>query len=71
MIDKNVVLRRSAGGPCGICDDPIKKDAVVIKVTFEVPIMITTVNVDREMHLECGERLSDTLRRRLKEAGWR
>lgn len=71
MIDKNVVLHRSAGGPCGICDDPIPKNAVVVKVTFEVPIMITTVNVDREMHLECADRLAETLRRRLREAGWK
>lgn len=71
MLEKNVTLGRSAGGGCGICDDPIKKNDPVIKVTFEVPVLITTINVDREMHLECAEKLSGMLRTRLREAGWK
>ena len=69
MLDKNVILVESKGGPCGICDDPLKKGEKVVRVKFEVPIVFTSVNMDREMHLECAEKLSHLLKKRLLEAG--
>lgn len=71
MLEKNVTLGRSAGGGCGICDDPIKKNEAVVKVTLQVPVLITSIKVDREIHLECAERLAGMLRQRLREAGWK
>jgi hypothetical protein len=71
MIEKNVTIVISGGGGCGICDDPIQKGEQVIRVIFEVPVIFTSVNVDKEMHLGCADRLAEVIRHRLMEAGWR
>lgn len=71
MLEKNVSLATSNGGACGICDVPIKSREPVVRVKFEVPVIFTSVGVDREMHLECAEQLSQLLRKCLSEAGWK
>ena len=71
MIEKNVTIIISGGGGCGICDDQIQKGERAIRVIFEVPVIFTSVNVDKEMHLRCAERLQEILRVRLREAGWK
>lgn len=71
MLDKNVMLVKSRGANCGICGHAIKRDEQAVRVVFEVPLLFTSTNVDRELHLECAESLATTVRRRLHEAGWR
>lgn len=71
MIEKNVTIIISGGGGCGICDDPIQKGERAIKVIFEVPVIFTSVNVDKEMHLRCAEKLVEVIMIRLREAGRR
>jgi len=70
-LDENVVLEVSKGGDCGICDRKIERGEQVIRVRFAVPVVVTSVKVDREIHLECGEDLSRHLKKKLLEAGWR
>jgi hypothetical protein len=71
MIEKNVTIIISGGGGCGICDDPIQKGERAVRVIFEVPVIFTSVNVDKEMHLGCAQRLVEVIQVRLREAGWR
>lgn len=70
-LDENVVLEVSKGGDCGICDRKIEREEYVIRVRFAVPVVVTSVKIDREIHFECAEELSKHLKRKLLEAGWK
>lgn len=71
MLDKNVTLIRSGGTDCGICGQKIGRGEPAVRVKFDVPVLFMTTSVDRELHLECAENLTNTIRRRLHEAGWK
>jgi hypothetical protein len=70
-LEDNVLLIRSVGGECFICDVKIKPQEIAIEVNFKFPLFITTATVRKEAHLSCSADLGIVLNKRLNEAGYR
>lgn len=64
----NVKVKDGDGGECFVCERPTTKGAFVISVSFDIPVLVTTIKVNRDMHLECAVDLKDLLDLRIRQA---
>ena len=67
MYEQNVKLVRSTGGECFWCDKELKIGALAMNFQFKIPLVITSANVNREMHFECAKRFRDHLGREIEK----
>ena len=69
MIDNNIQVGRSSAGECFICEQPIAQGEKVIKVTFNVSIVITKVAKTVEAHVDpCAKELEALIGLRIRQA---
>jgi len=66
--EEGIVLVKG-DGKCDQCDGPIKAENYV-EATFKVDLIVN-IPIKRKLCLECAERLADTIKKRLREAGWK
>ena len=68
MLEENILLVRSKGEECFVCEKQILPSKIVIQVGFRVNLVITSKFVEYQMHPACAERLRDVLIERIDEA---
>jgi hypothetical protein len=65
----NVTVQRGDGNPCCICGCSTPTGEPVVAVSFDVSVLVATVKVNKQMHLDCAVELGDTLILRARQAG--
>jgi hypothetical protein len=69
MFEENVTVVQSKGDEeCFVCDGKFNKKEPGVAVGFNVPAILTTIRVKRQMHLGCAEELRRILDARIAEA---
>lgn len=75
MIEKNVIVVRSRGSSCFVCDKETRAGDLVIQVTLNAPVRdpifganLGKIEVIEEMHVRCATDLRSILDKRIKEA---
>jgi hypothetical protein len=64
----NVKAVRSNGGECFVCEERLHPGEPSISVSFRVPLLIASVDMEREMHIECAKEMKKLIGDRIKEA---
>jgi hypothetical protein len=54
IYDGHVVPVKSAGGECLICNDPVKPGEPVLRVSFELSLLICKKTFSGELHARCA-----------------
>jgi len=68
-LEKNLKRTASAGDDCLVCEKMIASGDACLLVAFNVPVLITTMKVEKYLHLDCAKELRDLIDKRLKEGG--
>ena len=72
ILEKNVrVASGDASSECFICETVLFASETVIEIEFNIPALITTLVVIRQMHAACAKNLKTLLDTRIKEASRR
>jgi hypothetical protein len=67
-LQKGIQAVRSAGGTsCLGCQEEIRRGAPVIRVSVDVPVVISTVTVKKELHPDCALEMKKVIEDRLHE----
>ena len=66
-ITDNVFVAVSDGDECFVCERLIERGRIVIGVSFNISILITTTTVKKVMHRTCAEQLQAVLGLRISE----
>lgn len=61
IYDKHVVPLRSSGGACLICDDPVKPGEPVLRVQFDLSLLVCKKTISGELHARCALGLGSDL----------
>lgn len=64
----NVRVCQGDGSECFVCERETPKGTPVIAVSFDVPALVTTITVNRHMHLDCAGELQALLDLRIRQA---
>lgn len=66
-LQKGIQAVRSAGSSCLGCQEEIARGAPVIRVSIEVPVVISTMTVKKELHPDCALEMKKVIEDRLHE----
>jgi hypothetical protein len=67
-LDDGVQARISLGGGCFLCDDKIESGEPTVFIRVDIPAILTTIKVEKEMHLNCAAELAVLVQLRIKQA---
>lgn len=68
MYEDSVLLVRSKGEECFICDQRLTKGDLAVQVKFTVPMLIANPTMVKVADLACASQMSELIRRRIREA---
>lgn len=67
LAERNLQVCHGAGRECFVCEQAC--DDVAIQVSFDVSVVLSTINVKKVMHVGCAGKLESMLKSRIKQAG--
>jgi len=53
-ITQNIVVTKSEGQECFVCEKPIKKGELCVRATFKIGLVITSKQVHEHAHCACA-----------------